>query len=74
MKWLDRFLNKLINSQPPSPNGEKFGTVFYSRYFNSRGVVISYYDNNNWFFVLESGPYAGRIQKAQTNYNNVEKN
>jgi hypothetical protein len=41
----------------------KFGDVFYSEYFKSKGVVVKYIDDKDWWFVIESQP--SRILKAQ---------
>jgi hypothetical protein len=42
----------------------KVGDKFYSEYFNSKGIVVSYEDENNWLFVLEINPF--KVLKAKT--------
>lgn len=49
----------------------KFGDMFYSKYFNSNGIVVAVTDKE-WFFVLERGLYAGVVQKAQAKTSQVE--
>lgn len=41
-----------------------FGTIFYSGYFGSRGVVVRYKNDDDWYFVIEKQPM--RVLKAQT--------
>ena len=31
----------------------QFGDVFYSKHFGSRGVVVKYVNEKEWYFVLE---------------------
>ena len=35
----------------------KFGDVFNSTYFKSKGVVVNYVSDAEWYFVLETHPY-----------------
>ena len=46
----------------------EFGDIFYSEYFKSRGVVVSYKDEDNWWFVLESN---GQMVKARAKPNEL---
>lgn len=41
-----------------------FGTIFYSDYFKSYGVVVRYKNDDNWYFAIEKQPM--RVLKAQT--------
>jgi hypothetical protein len=41
----------------------KFGDIFWSPYFESKGVVVSYIDDDNWYFVLKQKP--DRVMRAQ---------
>jgi hypothetical protein len=48
----------------------KFGDVFYSEFFKSRGVVVEYLNEYKWSFVLESRP--SQILTAQSTPNNLK--
>ena len=41
---------------------KKFGDIFYSPYFASRGVVVRYVNEKEWYFVLENRPTGLRAQ------------
>ena len=45
---------------------ERFGEVRWSEYFDSRIVVVDWRSDTDWRFVVERGPYAGRVLKAPT--------
>lgn len=42
-----------------------FGMMFYSKFFESRCVVVAYYSDTDWRFVVEDQPT--NILKARTN-------
>lgn len=44
----------------------RFGEVRWSEYFGSRIVVVDWRSDDEWLFVVESGPYARRIMRART--------
>ena len=42
------------------------GDIFYSKYFDTNGIVVEYKDDNNWWFMLQKdGQYSKPILKAR---------
>ena len=52
---IDNMLKEIMNKKEMTMS-IKFGDIFYSEYFKTRGVVVSYIDDKNWWFVLENRP------------------
>lgn len=64
------FLTKKSSKVVPSPRTNRyFGRKFYSKYFNSKCVVVDYVNDDNWYFVVATHPH--RVLKAQTNFKNT---
>ena len=54
-------------SQPTKDFQPQVGHIFYSKYFQTNGLVVRYDDEDNWWFKLQSGPtFTGPRYKAKS--------